>query len=72
MRSNSFKLKEGRFRLEIRKKLFRMKVVKQWNRLSEEVVGAQSLETFKARGSQQPDLVENVPAHCRGLGLDDL
>jgi len=24
------------------------------------------------RGSEQPDLVENVPAHCRGVGLDDL
>jgi len=24
------------------------------------------------RGSEQPDLVEDVPAHCRGLGLDDL
>jgi len=21
---------------------------------------------------EQPDLVEDVPAHCRGLGLDDL
>jgi len=24
------------------------------------------------RGSQQPDLVKDVPAHCRGVGLDDL
>jgi len=23
-------------------------------------------------GSEQPDLVEDVPAHCRGVGLDDL
>ena len=23
-------------------------------------------------GSVQPDLVEGVPAHCRGFGLDDL
>jgi len=23
-------------------------------------------------GSEQPDLVEDVPANCRGLGLDDL
>ena len=22
--------------------------------------------------SEQPDLVEDVPAHCRGAGLDDL
>jgi len=24
------------------------------------------------RGSEQPGLVENVPAHCRGVVLDDL
>ena len=24
------------------------------------------------RGSEQPDAVEDVPAHCRGVGLDDL
>ena len=24
------------------------------------------------RGFEQPDLVEDVPAHCRGVGLDDL
>jgi len=23
-------------------------------------------------GSEQPGLVEAVPAHCRGIGLDDL
>jgi len=23
-------------------------------------------------GSEQPDLVEDVPAHCRGVGLHDL
>jgi len=24
------------------------------------------------RGSEQPDPVKDVPAHCSGLGLDDL
>ncbi|KFR13588.1 hypothetical protein N306_02338, partial [Opisthocomus hoazin] len=46
---NSFKLQEGRFRLNIRKKFFMMMVVKHWNRLPREVVDAPSLETFKAR-----------------------
>ncbi|KFV58221.1 hypothetical protein N341_01736, partial [Tyto alba] len=46
---NGTELKEGRFRLDIRKKLFTMKVVKHWNRLPRVVVDAPSLETFKVR-----------------------
>jgi len=48
-RGNGCKLKEGRFRLGIRKKFFTMRVVKHWNRLSREAVAATSLEAFKAR-----------------------
>jgi len=43
------KLREGRFRLDTRKILFTVRVVKHRHRLPREVVEALSLETFKLR-----------------------
>ncbi|KFR11860.1 hypothetical protein N306_05291, partial [Opisthocomus hoazin] len=46
---NNSKLKEDRFRLDIRKKFFTMRVVRHWNRLTKEAVDVPSLTVFKAR-----------------------
>jgi len=48
-RANSFQLEKGRFRLNIRKKLFAVRVVRHWNRLPSEVVNTPSLEVFETR-----------------------
>jgi len=51
IRDNGFKLKEGGFRLDIRKKFFTMKLeqVEHWHRLPRGMEDAPSLETFKVR-----------------------
>jgi len=48
-RGSGFKLKEGRFRLDIRKKFFTVRMVKHWPRLPREAVDAPSQAVFKAR-----------------------
>ena len=48
-RRNGFKLEEGRFKLDMKKKFFMIWVVRHWHRLPHEVVDAPSLESLKVR-----------------------
>ncbi|KAK4818183.1 hypothetical protein QYF61_007821 [Mycteria americana] len=77
-RGNGCKLKEGRFRLDIRKELFTIRVVKNWHRLPREVADApgniqvllwdfgklqQPVDRAKAGAKDHRDM--NDPALCR-------
>jgi len=74
-KGSGFKLKESRFRLDIRKKFFTMRAVRPWNTFPREAVAAPSLAVFKARlDGTLSNLVwwkVSLPM-TGGLELDDL
>lgn len=52
IRGDDFKLKEGRFILDVRRKCFTRRMVRHWSRLPRKIVDAPFLEVFKTLGNQ--------------------
>jgi len=74
-RGNIFKLNEGRFRPDIRKKFFYNECGEALELVAQRGSGSPisgNIQGQVGQGSEQPGLVEDVHTHCRELGLDDL
>jgi len=74
-RCNGFKLREGRFQLDVKEEIFYNEGGETLEQISQRDSGGLIPGNIQGQvgwASEQPVLVENVPFHCRGFGLDDL
>ena len=65
-----FKLKEGRYRLDVRRKFFPQRVARQWHSCAEKLWCPIPGRTQGQAGwgPGKPELVGGSPAHSRGWG----